>query len=1162
MGFDPDTITQDKLHELRSAAEHAWGDETRHPDFQGHPQASAGQCFVTSQWLADKLGGFVGTKHGHYFWVSPDKQYVIDLTGDENSYEPTTAKTSLLDEDDEPYDFEPEQKRHRSGPIIYTRADSPLYRDFRIKTYPDHPRAETFARRANAALERGIPKQADSGEWGDAYPGEEPQANQDFENRYFHDTRSDLELSMEKPNEKEYKFFYGNGQLHVSPMHSHDELRDHSGTPANHEGPMAVGYVTVRGRDALWSVEGNIALRGLVKELQDYGKRVGWTWGGLVDGSGQPIHDDFGAKKSYWYTTKGGLKLSEAPFRGSKGRIVVEGKMAKIQGKLNPAARAGLEEWADDFGLRLAEYPGGTDMNDRMKNKEWTEEYDKGNPEAEPQKAFDGEPQGELTCSTCGVVLPNFRQYVLHNKQHDPLDAAPAYLDDGHFPTLNDKDDVLPLRLRNSEPTAQPLASFREASTVEDFDLYSKLWGYNRDEGYVFYGGYLDGQIVGYGVVRPGEDEAEVVMVHSAVHNRGVGTALLQRMLLHYPNAYTHADSPEGERLVRRMGMVNTSGHRYVTAAGGKEPKDLLEAPLPFVYDIDKDYITVGHPGMKTSDIMGQFTPGGIVEGYYEPGGKIVINTTTTMPYSTYHMMQLWYWSHPHMEITSLELENQQGKAQKLATADVGSYVKTLTAADGAAWNAFQALRKAGGHVYVVGGAIRDALLQKEPRDIDFMVSGLPAEQVENVLDKLPGSVNWEGKRFGTYKYRTKGQEVEIALPRTDTYEEGGRRGQGKITVDHNLPVEKDLARRDFTANSMAVDLETGRLVDPYGGAKDIESHTLRTTHPDSFDEDPTRLVRALVAASRHGLVPDERTRKEMEEHAYRLDNESPDALKQQLDKLLASPNPAGALRLAQETGVLHHMFPELANNFDYDQRNPHHNYSLGEHSLNVLDNVSHLTDDPEVRLAALLHDVGKPASSWVDPATEVTHYYPGMIDGQPVGADHAKVGADIAEQRLRETYNYPVSKIRNVHNLISHHMFPAFSSPKGARKFLNRVGDAADDLLTLRRGDMTGKGQTPEEVAARTSVDKMHELVEGVRHAGAPTNQSMISVNGDDLQSLGLKPGPQIGTILRQLTNRVVESPQDNARDRLLQLAREYINALPDQPVRPTGPLQEERPM
>lgn len=484
----------------------------------------------------------------------------------------------------------------------------------------------------------------------------------------------------------------------------------------------------------------------------------------------------------------------------------------------------------------------------------------------------------------------------------------------------------------------------------------------------------------------------------------------------------------------------------------------------------------------------------------------------------------------------------------RISAAEAGHFIKTMVGADGAAWTASQALKEAGGKVYVVGGAVRDALLQEEPKDIDLMVSGLPPEDVNNILEHLPGRVDLTGKRFGVYRYHTKGQEVEIALPRTDTYELGGTRGQGQITVDHNLPIEKDLRRRDFTANSMAVDLDSGRLVDPYGGARDIEAHALRTTHPDSFDEDPTRLVRALTMHSRHGLIPDEQTRKEMEEHAHRLDQESPDALKQQLEKFLVSANPASGVRLAQETGVLKHLFPELATNFDFDQKNPHHNYTLGEHSLNVLSNIAQHTKDPDLRLAALLHDVGKPASAWEDPETGVTHYYAGMLGGQPVGADHARVGADMAENRLRQTFNYPVSKIRNVHNLINLHMFPAFSSAKGARRFLNKVGDAADDLLTLRHADMTGKGQTDEEVAERVGVERMRNLVEESRQAGAPTSQSQISVNGNDLIAMGLKPGPQVGTILRQLTNDVVGDPALNERGALLQRATEYVRALPEQ--------------
>lgn len=1134
--WDPNSISQDQLHEYRDAAEQAWGDDTRHPDFIGHPDPSAGQCYVTSKWLTGELGGHVGTKNGHYFWVSPDKSHVIDLTGDQFSSEPPSGNMSFLDgkpldDDDEPY--EPERRGWKPGPVIFKRASHPLYKGFRVKDdiQPDNQRLHIFTKRANAALQGRLGKVSDL--MGIGTPMSEPQAEEDLQQRYLHDTMSDLQMTQE-PVEREYKFFYGHGQLHVSPVHSHDELRDHSGTGSDENGPIAVGYVHVHGGDATWSIESNIAARGLVRVLKDYSKSVGWKWNGVVGGDGQPIHDDFSSTKSMWFkaNAEGEIQLAERPFRGA-ARIVIVGRTAHYPRSASTSSYgAALREWANDFGYRLAEYPGGTDMTERTKNWEQLNQHDLGDPEWEPGKAFDGEPEGPLQCQTCGHEVPNFRELILHRKQHEPDER----IEDGHFPQVNDRDDPLPLRRRNVNPTAQPIASFREASAVDGFDMYAGLWGYNTDIGLRFYGGYLNGQLLGYGVVRPYHSEAEVVMIHSSIPNLGIGTAIAEKIKQHYPVLFTHADSPEGERLAKRMGMVNVKGQLYKLAAG-EEPKDMIQAPVPFIYDIQQDHITTGHPGMKTSDIMGQFTPGGIVEGYYEPGGKVVINTQTNMPYSTYHMMQLWYWTHPQMQITGLELEDQQGKRQKLASA-IGPYIKTLVGTDAAAWNAYQALRDAGGKVYAVGGAVRDALLGNDPKDIDLMVSGLPQEQVSHVLERLPGRVDLTGKRFGVYRYKTKGQEVEVALPREDTYD-GERRGQGKITVDPNLPVEDDLLRRDFTVNSMAVDLDSGQLIDPHGGQQDAASRTLRTTHPASFEEDPTRLVRALVASSRHGLVPDERTRQEMEANASRLDRESPDALKQQLDKLLESPNPAGALRLAHETGVLGHLFPELENNFDYDQNNPHHDQSLGQHSLNVLSNVARETTDPDLRLAALLHDVGKPASAWVDPATGISHYYQGMVDGQIVGADHAAVGADMADKRLRETYNFPTARIRRVRDLIQHHMFPAFQTPKGARKFLNRVGDHADDLLTLRESDQDSKDQDLQE------ADKMRNLVEQARSAGDPTTQSALSLNGNDIIGLGVKPGPQVGQILRQLTNDVVENPQLNDREALTQRAQEYINAL-----------------
>ncbi len=329
----------------------------------------------------------------------------------------------------------------------------------------------------------------------------------------------DLNLSMEEPVERDYMFVFGNGEFKVSPLGSHETMADEVGIAPDHTGPMAFGHINVRGRDALWSVESNIGLRGLVKMMKDYSKQVGWEWGGLVDGSGQPVSEEFAGKKSYWYGWREGkLLFSERPFWPHRGRIDVINKVAHFDQALNPFVREGLEEWAEDFGYRIAEYPGGTDMNDRVKNKEWQMEYDKGDPEADPGKAFDGEPQGALTCPYCNETLPDFKAYVLHTTDHQ--DPKAERIDDGHFPTIEDMDTPLPLRPRNVNPSGIPVMG---------------AW--------------------------------------------------------HFPQSMEGAWD-EGARW-------------HFEAAGGKEGKDLLQAPIPFIYDIEKDYITVGHPGMRTPEIMG-----------------------------------------------------------------------------------------------------------------------------------------------------------------------------------------------------------------------------------------------------------------------------------------------------------------------------------------------------------------------------------------------------------------------------------------------------------------------------------------------------------------------------------------------------------------------------
>lgn len=1067
-----------------------------------------------------------------------------------------------------------------------------------------------------------VRKTAEPGFGGDALPGNQPQFQNDLEQRadlYQHDT------AEFEPGSGEYEFFYGNGQLHVSPHHGHDELRGHAGIAEDHTGPMALGYVIVdRGR-ANWQVGGNIALKGFHRILKDYTKNVGWQWGGLTDLEGQPVDDSFAPKKAM------AIRDNET---GEWTKFVIQGNTAHVAGLQEP-----MVDLLKDAGYMIAEYPGGGNMNDKMDNYspsgETLDTYNLGeNSEDFPEGTDRNEPRGQFKCPDCSKLFPNWGEYKLHRQTEDFPTTDPAN-PEAQIPGL-DLDKTFPGGFHERRPTILPLASVREAEAYDEFEDYQD-WLNISDDTHRIYGAYLNGEIVGF-----------MALDHSRVSMIRARTAAFRDQLLRAAQVYNNTllAYPDviDQRTAAANGFVRVSGGYKWSLKG--DPKDQIDRAIPFIYDVQNDQIAVGVPGSRHSDIPGKFTPGGIVEGEYLPGGKVHIHSMTNMPYSVRHLIELWYYSLPHMEVTNVELHDAAGNQTKLAAAntdvygylsdvfgvpyenggfkvgnnflkigaleddervwlisieaaitgtglgsdtmdalrnysnaknkpfavrnvknhgffkrfawleptetgwdtmyskvskvEVGQYLKTLALTDPAVWNAYKALHRAGGEVYVVGGAVRDALMQKTPKDIDLMVSGIPTEEVNHILGQLPGRVDLTGKNFGVYRYNDKGHEVEIALPRTET-STGDRRVHFDVKVDHNLPVEDDLLRRDFTINSMAVNLNDGTLIDPYGGADDIEHRRLHTTHPSSFQEDPTRLARALVMAGRYGLHPDERTRHEMAENAHRLSFESPDAVQPILDKLFQSANPARAIRLAHETGLLKHIFPEVDTYWDYDQNTPWHSQTLGEHLVGVLDHISRETTDPDLRLTALLHDIGKPASAWTNPETGQSHYYRGK-DGQ--GADHAVVGAQMASDRLH-ALKWPKARSKRITHLINHHMFPDFNSPKGARKFRHRVGDEhADDLLTFRLADRSGKGQTPAELAARPDVDHQRGLLEQSRSAQEPANMSALNINGTDIIGMGVKAGPQVGQILRRLTDDVIEDPRLNEPELLKQRAQEYVNA------------------
>lgn len=1091
MSWHKDSITQGEIDALHKAAQRAWADDTRYPLASG--SGDAGQCYVTAYWLRNRLGGHIGRKKGHYAWLSPERDYILDLAT-------------------------------HTGDIAYEKNSG-----YSLTPTIPNARTERFSRRADAIFEHLSKILHLSLDYaGDALPAEEPERASEIaqeEPGYWHDEPG------WKPAQGEYQFVYANGSLEVSPSHEHEQLLDHAGVDKNYSGPMAMGHVMVNDNRATWQAASNMNLKGLDRIFKDYTKHVGWDWGGLTNQEGEPVSDEFAPKVGstlYWiYGEDEHLRIGrDTPARlalrtdsygesTAAGSIRIVGRQAFVSpiiGRTIPA----ICEWADDNGLVV--YAGN---DNRLKTLPYLDQFNNADPEPNnpdehqyPEGPKDErQPSGLYKCPVCTRLFPGWDEYAIHRRE-EAEDAGSALQEDGHFPEI---DTESPLPAHFHEETQEPgittgavadpagrvgvgyavtAAHLSEVQRVDGFDEQA------HREGDQYFALYRSGSPVGYSRVRDGK------------------------------LAYTFARSTTDSRIL--LGKVV----RYAE----KQPKDLLPAPVPFIYDIHDDEITVGQPGQRTSDIQGRFTPGGIVEGIYEPGGKVVIRTQTNTPYSVRHVIDLWYYQHPELSVTSMYMQNAEGKMQKLAEQNIGGYVQSLAGADPAVHAAQKALEVAGGEVFAVGGAVRDAVLGNTPKDIDLMVTGLKPAEVHSALEALPGRTNLTGKDFGVFRYKEgKGDDdVEIALPRRDRSTGAGHR-DFDVQADPNMRPEEDLWRRDFTANAMAVNLRTGRLLDPYGGADDIKRGILRAHNAEALSEDPLRTVRGLVANARHGLVPDTATRQQMENAAPSLTHLPQERIRAELDKLFAAKDPAAAIRLAHETGTLASILPEVDAAFGYDQNNPHHEYELGDHLTNVLERTAQKTADPDVRLAGLLHDIGKPGSQWTDPETGRSHFYKKKLpDGSFIGDNHEELGARMtsaAMSRLR----YPNDRTKRVTELVQHHMFPAFTSEKGARKFLNRVGDHADDLLDLRWADQGGKSEYPSNstTGLDLSVDKQRNLLEQVRNQQQPVNQSQLAINGHDLIQSGIRPGPQLGQILQRLTDAVVENPELNTKDQLLNLAQ-----------------------
>jgi tRNA nucleotidyltransferase (CCA-adding enzyme) len=427
----------------------------------------------------------------------------------------------------------------------------------------------------------------------------------------------------------------------------------------------------------------------------------------------------------------------------------------------------------------------------------------------------------------------------------------------------------------------------------------------------------------------------------------------------------------------------------------------------------------------------------------------------------------------------------------------------------------------AGGHAaYVVGGSLRDLVLGRRPADWDLASDALP----EEVVALFPSAV-YEN-RFGTVAVRSAGETFEITTFRTDHDYADFRRPH---RVEFGDSIELDLARRDFTVNAMAWGAPAGgtpTFLDPFDGEADAHAHLLRAVGDprDRFEEDALRMVRAVRLAATLDFGVEAATLAGIQARADLAAHLSGERIAAELDKLLAAPMPSVGLRLMSDTDLLRAVSPELAAQRGIPQ-NKVPGEDLWDHTLRAVDAAS--ASRPVVRLAALLHDIGKPST---------------LADGHFVG--HDAVGADLAGAFL-DRLRLPRSARDRIVELVRHHMFsyePNWSDA-AVRRFIGKMAaigpGALEELLELREADNIGSGLPAEagrlpELRARVAAELAADVV---------LDRRGLAIDGTNLISeLGLEEGPLLGRILDALLDRVIADPALNDRPTLLLLAQAML--------------------
>lgn len=448
-------------------------------------------------------------------------------------------------------------------------------------------------------------------------------------------------------------------------------------------------------------------------------------------------------------------------------------------------------------------------------------------------------------------------------------------------------------------------------------------------------------------------------------------------------------------------------------------------------------------------------------------------------------------------------------------------------------------LQEGGAGVYEVGGTLRDSLLGVENKDHDLLVTGIAIEPLTKLLRHF-GDVFTVGKSFGVIKFYPRSEPdtgFDIALPRKEISTGVGHR-DFQVDYDPQLPVEADLGRRDFTMNAMAREIGTETLIDPFQGEKDLRAATLRMVFDRAFEEDPLRLMRGIQFAARFKLEIEPLTFAAMQKAVPLIKDVSPERISEEIRKLLSAEKPSAGFLWMQRIGLLKEIFPEVFENVGVEQGNKLHKDDVFLHTMRVLDAARKdpaipTSGDLELMLAALFHDVGKGRTKRFDKVKDRLTFY----GHQTVSKRMARIRMDHLKMST-----IGVNPDRVAH-LVENHMFQTkhHFSDRSIRRFIHKIGpEHILKLVDLRLADNRG-GKYPEGIQG---VLKLRRKIADTLDRKTPFGVRDLALKGDDIMALGVPEGPEIGRILKELVEVVLDDPEKNTKEGLLEVVKAAKNS------------------